>query len=253
MTDVLVEQTDSVLTVTLNRPDSLNALTCASYTALDCAWQRAAHPSIRAVILTGAGRGFCSGQDMSSSDSDDPASDLRYVDSTIRGLRSLDKPTIAAVNGAAAGGGLAYALACDYRVAARNARFVPAFFNVALVPDLGCSWFLARLLGYPRALEWLLTGRRLDADEALRWGLVSEVVEPEQLMPRARALASDFAAAPTVAIAQTKRLLQRALTAGLDEQLEAEARAQVICGASADYAEALAAFRDKRTPKFSGN
>lgn len=249
---VRVDTVAAVLTITLDRPATLNALTADSYRELGQALMAAADPTIRAVVVTGAGRGFCSGQDLADSGSDDPAGDLRYVDGTVRGLRALAKPTLCALNGTVAGGGLAFALACDYRLAVSTAKLVPSFLDMALIPDLGCSWFLARMLGYPRAIEWLLSGRRLSAAEALAWGLVSEVVEPDQFTSRTQALAAQFAALPTAAVGLTKQLLGDALSSTLDAQLEREARAQSIAGGTADYREALAAFRDRRPPRFTG-
>src|SRR5205085_1486656 len=168
---------------------------------------------VRAVVVTGAGRGFCVGQDLTEfrESAGDIAHRLRGTyHPTILGLRSLEKPVVAAVNGAAAGAGLSLALACDLRLAANSATFVPAFINIGLVPDSGCSYFAARLLGYARALEWLTSGRRLTAAEAHTWGLVSEVVEADRLAARAAERAAELAALPTRGIALTKRLLDHA-------------------------------------------
>ncbi len=253
MSDTILTALDgAVFTITLNRPQALNALTPPMYVELAAALMRAADPAVRAVIVTGAGRGFCPGQDLNDSASDDPSADLRFVDGTVRALRALHKPVIAAVNGAAAGGGLAYALACDIRIASSGAKFAPAFIDLGLVPDLGCSWLLARTLGAERAFEWLLSGRKLTAMEAMAMGLVHEVVEATKLMPRAMARAKELAAKPTLAIGLTKRLLQAAASNSFDAQLDAEAQAQALAGASSDYTEALAAFRERRPPRFTG-
>jgi 2-(1,2-epoxy-1,2-dihydrophenyl)acetyl-CoA isomerase len=249
---VLCARDGSVLTITLNRPQALNALTPPMYVDLASALMQAADVEVRAVIVTGAGRGFCPGQDLNDSASDDPSADLRFVDGTVRALRALQKPVIAAINGAAAGGGLAYALACDIRIAASSAKFAPAFIDLGLVPDLGCSWLLTQILGADRAFEWLSSGRKIVAAEALAMGLVHAVVEPGELMATAMARAKALAEKPTRAIGLTKRLLQSAATHSFDAQLDLEAQAQVLAGGSADYAEALAAFRERRPPRFTG-
>lgn len=249
---VLSTRDGSVLTLTLNRPHALNALTPPMYLELASALVQAAEVDVRAVIVTGAGRAFCPGQDLNDSASDDPSADLRFVDGTVRALRALQKPVIAAINGATAGGGLAYALACDIRIASSSAKFAPAFLDLGLVPDLGCSWLLTQILGADRAFEWLSSGRKIVAAEALALGLVHAVVEPGELMVTAMARAKILADKPTLAIGLTKRLLQSAATHSFDTQLDAEAQAQALAGGSADYAEALAAFRERRPPRFTG-
>jgi 2-(1,2-epoxy-1,2-dihydrophenyl)acetyl-CoA isomerase len=250
--NVLSARDGSVLTLTLNRPQALNALTPPMYQDLAAALLAAAAVDVRAVIVTGAGRGFCPGQDLNDSGSANPSADLRFVDGTVRALRALQKPVVAAINGAAAGGGLAYALACDIRIASSSAKFAPAFIDIGLVPDLGCSWLLAQILGADRAFEWLTSGRKLTAAEALSLGLVHQVVEPGDLMAQAMARAQALANQPTLAIGLTKRLLQSAATHSFDAQLDAEAQAQTLAGRSADYAEAMAAFRERRPPQFTG-
>jgi 2-(1,2-epoxy-1,2-dihydrophenyl)acetyl-CoA isomerase len=210
---------------------------------------------VRAVVLTGAGRGFCVGQDLNEfkDDAGDIAERLRTTfNPNVLALRSLEKPVIAAVNGAAAGAGLALACACDLRLAASSATFVPAFINVGLVPDTGASYFVGRLLGYARAFEWLCSGRRLSAADAHAWGLVAEVVEDGRLQTRAGEVAGVLAALPTRAIGMTKRLLERAPLSTLEEQLELEAQLQAAAAMSEDFAEGVAAFLEKRDPRFSG-
>ncbi|HET9755644.1 MAG TPA: enoyl-CoA hydratase-related protein, partial [Candidatus Limnocylindrales bacterium] len=170
----------------------------------------------------------------------------------IRALRSMGQPVIAAVNGVAAGAGASLAFACDLRIASEEARFVLAFGRIGLVPDSGATWFLPRLVGPAKAAELALVGDPVDAPEALRLGLVSRVVPGEQLMDVARALAERLAAGAPLALAHTKGALQRSMTIDLDEALEGEAKLQGIAGASADHAEGLAAFREKRPPRFSG-
>jgi 2-(1,2-epoxy-1,2-dihydrophenyl)acetyl-CoA isomerase len=167
-------------------------------------------------------------------------------------IRALEKPVIAAVNGAAAGAGLSLACACDLRVASERATFVPAFVNVGLVPDSGGTFFITRLLGPARAFEWLCSGRRLTAPQALEWGVVSELAEAGELAPRAAELAAELAVLPTGAIGMTKRLLDRAATSTLDDQLEWEAQLQTAATNSADFREGVAAFLEQRQPSFEG-
>jgi 2-(1,2-epoxy-1,2-dihydrophenyl)acetyl-CoA isomerase len=249
---VLVERDDAVMTITLNRPAALNALNATMYAELGIALMAAAQPDVRAVVLGGAGRGFCAGADLKDAASDDPAADLRLVDGTVRALLALEKPVVGALHGAVAGGGIAYALACDIRIAGDDVRFVPAFIDLGLVPDLGCSWLIVEAIGRAAAFEWLCSGRRLEATEALGRGLLHEVVASAELSSRASQRARELAARPTRAIGQTKRLLQRAARAQFEQQLEHEAAAQELLGRTEDYREALAAFRERRAPRFTG-
>ena len=255
MAEVETSRDGAVLTITLNRPEKLNAFDSAMHEALAAALKEARSPDVRAVVLTGAGRGFCVGQDLSElRDGDrDIAGLLRERwNRHALGLRGLEKPVLAAVNGAAAGAGLSLACACDLRLAAETAVFVPAFVNVALVPDTGGSWLVPRLLGYARAFEWMCSGRKLNAAEALEWGLVAEVVEAEKLLARAQERAAELGALPTRGIAMTKRLFEGAFTARLDDQLELEAQFQAAATQTEDFAEGVAAFLEKREPRFSG-
>ena len=255
MPEVETGRDGAVLTITLNRPDVLNALNAPMHRALQVAFKEARGEEVRAVVVTGAGRGFCVGQDLTEfrESAGDIGERLRgSYHPTILGLRSIEKPVVAAVNGAAAGAGLSLAFACDLRLAADSASFVPAFINIGLVPDSGCSFFAARLLGYARALEWLSSGRRLTAAEAQAWGLVSEVVAADALAARAAALAAELAALPTRGIAMTKRLLDHAQTATLEEQLEREAELQAAATRTEDFREGVAAFLEKRPPQFRG-
>jgi 2-(1,2-epoxy-1,2-dihydrophenyl)acetyl-CoA isomerase len=254
--EVEVTQDGGVLTITLNRPDVLNALNRAVHQGIHDALARAKDDdSVRAVVVTGAGRGFCVGQDLQefSTGAGDVATNLREnYHRNVLAIRALEKPVIAAVNGAAAGAGLSLALACDVRIAARSASFVPAFVKIGLVPDSGGTWLVRRLLGTARAFEWLTTGRRLGADEARGWGLVSEVVEDEELPERMREVAALFAAMPTRAVWQTKRLLDAAETSTFAEQLELEAATQAELTRTPDFQEGVAAFLGKREAAFTG-
>jgi 2-(1,2-epoxy-1,2-dihydrophenyl)acetyl-CoA isomerase len=253
--EVETQRDGAVLTITLNRPDVLNALDTATHRALRGALKEAAADDVRAVVVTGAGRGFCVGQDLKEfrEAAHDIAEHLRRnYHPNIHAIRALEKPAIAAVNGPAAGAGMSLACACDIRIAADDATFVPAFVSSGLVPDSGGTFFVTRLLGYARAFEWLCSGRTLSAGEAHAWGLVSEVVERDALAARAAELAAQLAALPTRAIGMTKRLLDRAGTVGLDEQLEWEAQLQAVATQSEDFREGVAAFLEKRKPAFTG-
>jgi 2-(1,2-epoxy-1,2-dihydrophenyl)acetyl-CoA isomerase len=255
MAEVETSRDGAVLTITLNRPDVLNAFNSDMHRGLAAALKDARDGGVRAVVLTGAGRGFCVGQDLTEfrEAPGDIGSRLRgNYHPNIRAIRALEKPVIAAVNGAAAGAGMSLACACDLRVAADSATFVPAFINIGLIPDSGGSYFVTRLLGPARAFEWLASGRRLTAAEAHAWGLVSEVVETDALAARAAELAAQLADLPTRGVGMTKRLLDHAVTASLDEQLEREAQLQAAATQTEDFKEGVAAFLEKRPPKFRG-
>ena len=255
MAEVETSRDGAVLTITLNRPDVLNAFNREMHRALAAALKDARDGGVRAVVLTGAGRGFCVGQDLTEfrEAPGDIGSRLRgSYHPNIRTIRALEKPVIAAVNGAAAGAGMSLACACDLRLAADSATFVPAFINIGLIPDSGGSYFVTRILGPARAFEWLASGRRLTAAEAHAWGLVSEVVEADALAPRAAELAAQLAELPTRGVGMTKRLLDHAVTATLEEQLEREAQLQAAATKTEDFKEGVAAFLEKRPPRFRG-
>jgi 2-(1,2-epoxy-1,2-dihydrophenyl)acetyl-CoA isomerase len=255
MAEVEIRRDGPVLTIVLNRPDVLNALNRRVHEGIYDGLQRAQDPSVRAVVITGAGRGFCVGQDLQefASGAGDVAVNLRAnYHRNIKAIRALEKPVIAAVNGPAAGAGMSLALACDVRIAADGASFVPAFVTIGLVPDSGGTWFVRRLLGTARAFEWLTTGRRVGAEEARTWGLVSEVVPADELAERALEVAQLFAAMPTRAVWQTKRLLDEAETSSLDDQLEREAVTQAEMTRTPDFREGVGAFLEKREPAFTG-
>jgi 2-(1,2-epoxy-1,2-dihydrophenyl)acetyl-CoA isomerase len=255
MPEVEIARDGSVLTITLNRPDVLNALTSETHRQLVAVLKEARAGDVRAVVVTGAGRGFCVGQDLTEfrEGAGDVADRLRSnYHPTIQAIRSLEKPVIAAVNGPAAGAGLSLACACDIRIASDTASFVPAFINIGLIPDSGGTFFISRLMGPARAFEWMSSGRKLTAAEAHAWGLVSEVVEAEALSARAAELAATYAALPTRGIGMTKRLFDRAAGSTLEEQLELEAQLQSAATKTEDFREGVAAFLEKRDPRFTG-
>jgi 2-(1,2-epoxy-1,2-dihydrophenyl)acetyl-CoA isomerase len=253
--EVETSREGAVFTITLNRPDVLNAFNAAVHAGLAKALKDARADDVRAVVLTGAGRGFCVGQDLTEfrEAPGDIGDRLRSTyHPNVLAIRALEKPVIAAVNGAAAGAGLSIACACDIRIAADSATFIPAFVNIGLIPDSGGSYFIARLLGPARAFEWMSSGRRLTASEAHAWGLVSEVVEADALPDRAAALAAELAALPTRAIAMNKRLFDHAWQSRLEEQLDREAQLQSAATQTEDFREGVAAFLEKREPRFRG-
>jgi 2-(1,2-epoxy-1,2-dihydrophenyl)acetyl-CoA isomerase len=255
MAEVETSRDGAVLTITLNRPDVLNAFNSELHRGLAAALKEARDGGVRAVVITGAGRGFCVGQDLTEfrEAPGDIGSRLRgNYHPNIRAIRALEKPVIAAVNGAAAGAGVSLACACDLRIAADSASFVPAFINIGLIPDSGGSYFVTRILGPARAFEWLASGRRLAAAEAHAWGLVSEVVQTDALPSRAAELAAQLADLPTRGVGMTKRLLDHAVTATLEEQLEREAQLQAAATQTEDFKEGVAAFLEKRPPRFRG-
>jgi len=253
--EVLTTRDGAVLTITLNRPEVFNAFNAALHAALRTALEGASDPEIRAVVITGAGRGFCSGQDLTEF-SAMPESIRERLEQTyhpnIRLIRTLEKPVIAAVNGPCAGAGLSLACACDIRIASDAANFVPGFIGIGLIPDSGGSWFIHRLLGAARAFDWMTSNRKLGAAEAHSWGLVSEVVEADNFAARTAELAAEHAARPTRAVWMTKRLFDHAYTASLEEQLSLEAGLQQVATQTADFAEGGTAFLEKRPPRFSG-
>ncbi len=256
MAEVETSREGAVLTITLNRPDVLNAFTSEMHRQLVGAFKEARDPDVRAVVVTGAGRGFCVGQDLNEfgEAARDIAGRLRAdYHPTVIAVRELEKPVIAAVNGPAAGAGLSFACACDLRIAAESATFVPAFINIGLVPDMGGTFFVCRLLGAARAFEWMTSGRRLIAAEALEWGLVSRVVPDDALAEEAAAWGAELAAMPTRGIALSKRLFDRAERATLEEQLELEAQLQAVATRTDDFREGVAAFLEKRDPRFVGS
>jgi 2-(1,2-epoxy-1,2-dihydrophenyl)acetyl-CoA isomerase len=256
---VQYELVDGVATIALARPDAMNSLTAETKTELRRAVERARDDdAVRAVVLTGSGRAFCVGQDLR-----EHAANLEqglglagtledHYEPIVLGLARMPKPVIAAVNGAAAGAGFSFALACDLRIASEKASFATAFTKIGLTPDSGMSWTLQRLVGRARALELLMLAEPVRAPEALELGLVHRVVPPEELQAAARELAVRLAAGPTVAYAAVKASVDRAAVTGLAEALAREAELQVACAATADHAGATKAFLQKEQPVFEG-
>ena len=255
MAEVEVTREGAVQTITLNRPDVMNAFNRALHAGLRDALKEARDPDVRAVVITGAGRGFCAGQDLTEfREAGDVGAALRETyHPNVLAIRALEKPVIAAVNGACAGAGLSLACACDVRIAADSAVFVPGFIGIGLVPDSGGTYFVHRLLGAARAFEWMVSNRRLTAAEAHAWGIVSEVIEADAFASRTAEIAATYATMPTRAVAMTKRLFDHADHSTLEEQLEMEAQLQQAATQSADFREGVTAFVEKRPASFSGN
>ncbi len=254
-TTLVVHTDQGVVTLTLNRPEALNALNAQLRSELGAALKSIARDAeVRAVVITGAGRGFCSGADLRGG-SRERAFRRVLTDEynpLIDSLRSLPKPVIASVNGVAAGAGMSLALAADLVIAAEDARFVPAFHRIGLAPDSGLTRTLVRALGRHRAFEILVGERQLSAEAAQEAGLVAAVVPADRLAEATRELAERMAGGPTLGIGLTKRLLNAAEDAPLDESLRTEAALQELAGRSEDHAEGVAAFTEKRDPEFRG-
>ncbi|MCC7358756.1 MAG: enoyl-CoA hydratase/isomerase family protein [Anaerolineales bacterium] len=257
-TTLLYDLTGGVATLTLNRPEVLNAfndeMAAEALTAVKTAER---DPAVRCLVLTGAGKGFCAGQDLQALRARAAAGSFRaHLERTynplISRLRALEKPVIAQINGPAAGAGLGLALACDLRYAAAGAKLRLAFSGIGLAPDSGTSFFLPRLIGPARAFELAATNAPLTAERALAWGLVNGVYPAEELAAAVRAVAEQLAAAPTKALGLTKRAFNQAAHLTLDEALAYEAQLQEIAGRTADYHEGVAAFLAKRPPAFRG-
>jgi 2-(1,2-epoxy-1,2-dihydrophenyl)acetyl-CoA isomerase len=249
----------AIARLTLNRPDRLNSFNGIMHGELRDALSRSVADGARVLVLTGAGRGFCAGQDLGDRQiapggarADLGESIERNYKPLVLALRSLPMPVIAAVNGVAAGAGASVALACDIVIAARSASFLQAFSRLGLVPDSGATWFLPRLVGPARALGLAMLGERLDAATAAEWGLIWRCVDDAEFAEAVDRLAGQLASAPTLALVRTRQALDGAWGRTLAEQLDVERDFQRELGHTADYAEGVAAFAAKRTPRFIG-
>lgn len=257
---LIVDRKDGIATITLNRPDRLNALSTELMSELLKALEEIEQDAaMRCLLLTGAGRGFCSGADLASGDlnNDGGMPDLgralhQNYHPVIRKLAAYRMPVVCAVNGPAAGAGMSLALTGDIVIAAKSATFLQAFANIGLVPDAGSTFFLPRLAGSARALGLTMLGEKLPAETAADWGLIWQCVEDAELMPAAMKVATKFANGPTVGLAQIRKLIRQSATNSLDGQLEAEREAQVVAGRTRDFIEGVSAFLQKRPAKFSG-
>ncbi len=259
---LLLENNLGVGKITLNRPDKFNALNDELIIKLkDALKELDKDKAVKVIILTGAGRGFCSGQDLQSAniprdDKQRPSLGRavrdRYNPLVLK-IRSMDKPIIAAINGAAVGAGASLALMCDFRIASENAYFVQAFSKIGLIPDSGSTFLLPRLIGVTKAFEMMLLADKVSALEASQLGLINKVVPSDQLMSEATTWARRLAKGATLAFGLTKRAINRAIFPDLEELLDYEANLQEIAGQSDDFLEGIAAFREKREPTFKGN
>jgi 2-(1,2-epoxy-1,2-dihydrophenyl)acetyl-CoA isomerase len=254
---ILFDVADGAARLTLNRPDRLNSFTLAMHGEVADALSKVENdPGVRVLLITGAGRGFCAGQDLSDP-AITPGGDLGGALETsynplIRRLMGMEKPVVCAVNGVAAGAGANIAFACDVVLAAKSAKFIQSFSNIGLVPDSGGTWILPRLAGHARAMGLALTGEPLSAEKAEQWGLLWRAIDDEQLMAEAEKLVSRLAHGPTKGLAAIKLAMRKGWQSDLHTQLDLERDLQRELGRSSDYKEGVAAFSEKRAPKFTG-
>jgi 2-(1,2-epoxy-1,2-dihydrophenyl)acetyl-CoA isomerase len=260
---ITLDTTDGVALLTLNRPDRLNSFTQKMHAelrqALDIVRAGRTDGSVRVLVITGAGRGFCAGQDLTDrpvSADTDPVDLGESIEKNykplVMGLRNLEMPVLCAVNGVAAGAGVSLALACDLVFAAKSANFIQSFSKLGIIPDTGGSWVLPRLVGTSRAMGLALLGDQLSAQTAQAWGLIWESVDDEQLMPTVMEIALKLAKGPTYAYAQTKKAIWSSSTNDFETHLDVEKEMIRACGHSADFREGVAAFIEKRAPRFIG-
>ena len=246
---------DGVATLTFNRPDKLNSFTTEMHAEVrEALSQLTADASVRCLLITGNGRGFCAGQDLADevASADISGTVERDYNPLVRALTTLPMPVVCAVNGIAAGAGANIALACDIVLAARSAAFIQAFCKIGLVPDSGGTWTLPRVVGHARAMALTLLGEKISAEKAEAWGMIWKCVDDTELMPEALKLAKHLATQPTKGLAMTKQALHAAATNTLDQQLDLERDLQTAAAASYDFKEGVNAFLDKRAPVFKG-
>lgn len=255
---IIYQVENGIATVTLNRPKFMNAMDPQLMSELRCAFDEIANGrDIRVVILTGSGPAFCAGADLRTMDIE--KLDLRQSREFLRGntrflmsIMNLEKPVIAAVNGAAIGGGCNIALACDFVIASEKAVFSQIFTKVGLAPDMGGAYFLTRLVGMNKAREMCFTGKMVDAQEALKIGLIYKVVPPDQLMAEVKKMAEEFRKGPPIALGYTKRVLNKAVDIDIASEFDYELEVQMQCTSSKDFIEGVRAFMEKREPIFTG-
>lgn len=254
------EITDGVAVLTLNRPDSLNSFNTDMHAEMrDALKQVKTNAEVRCLLITGNGRGFCAGQDLSDRNVD-PGAEMpnlgesieKNYNPMIRTISGLEMPVICAVNGVAAGAGANIALACDIVLASKAASFIQAFCKIGLVPDSGGTWTLPRAVGFPRAMALSMLGDKLSAEQAEQWGMIWKTYEPEELKDAALAMAKQLATQPTKGLALIKRAIQASANNSFDEQLDLERDLQTLAGRTEDYREGVAAFMNKRQPEFQG-
>lgn len=256
--NILLQIENDVAVITLDRPDKLNSFTSEMHSELRDAFDKVEASSVRALLITGSGRGFCAGQDLG-----DPAFELtddfdagdaieQNYNPLVKRIMALPLPVIAAVNGVAAGAGANIALACDIVIAAKSATFIQAFAKIGLVPDAGGTWTLTRQLGMARAKGLAMLAEPLKAEQALEWGLIWQVVDGEDLMPTAQKLADHLATQPTKALAAIKQAIHAATTNDMPKQLDLEKHLQSTASKTHDFREGVTAFMEKRQPVFRG-
>ena len=256
---IIVTKDDGLATITLNAPDKLNAVSRKMIAELKSCWEElGADDGVRAVLLTGAGRGFCAGADLADPDreasamSDSGTALEKFFNPTIKLMRTIPKPVVSAVNGVAAGVGMSFALASDIAIAGKSASFLQAFARIGLLPDGGSTWFLPRMAGDQRARALAMLAPQIKAEQAKEWGLIWDVVEDAELMPKATEIARRLAEGPTLALARIKAALNQASGNDLSAQLDLERDSQRALGKSEDFREGVAAFLGKRKAQFKG-